>query len=416
MFACGMGLVRTLATAIALGVGLTAWLAWPVAAQPALAETSHVVTLVAPLQGCPDEGELERRVAALVRTPSTGVTARVTIAGEAPSLEARVEIVRDGSSALRTLHWRACDALASTVALVIAMVIDPTAAERAVEAEADRAQETPEEGEGESESQGEDEGEGEGESQDEDESQVEDQVEGESEEPEGDDDPIRAEEPPPPLPDEDAPPSSPPSPGPSFSFVGEALFVGSAGLLPQPTYGGLVLAGVRIEGVELSLGAEVLAESRAQTTSTRGGDFGLAQGRFRVAYAFDLAPVELVPTLAVDVGATWGRGYGVVHPGAGTTLSVDVGIGAEARVFFLRELGVVVFGELDVPTLRPSFVLTGISTTPVFRANDVATVFGLGLIARVPLRIVSSDSMMEPRHPGHCLFRRVRRRAECGVR
>ena len=46
--------------------------------------------------------------------------------------------------------------------------------------------------------------------------------------------------------------------------------------------------------------------------------------------------------------------------------------------------GVALFGELDFPTLRPSFVLTGISTTPVFRANDVATVFGLGLIARVP--------------------------------
>ncbi|MFO0684884.1 MAG: hypothetical protein U0234_22695 [Sandaracinus sp.] len=365
MFAWEMGLVRTLATAVALGIALASS---PVAAQGA--ETSHVVTLEAAPPDCPDEGELERRVGALVRAPSAGVTARVTIAGAEPSLEARVEIVRDGSSAIRTLHGRSCDALSSTVALVIAMVIDPTAAERAVQAQAEGTPEAVDPGETES--------------------QVETEAEVETEadvvtEPAI---PIRDEEPPPHLADQSPPSaassSSPPSPPPAISFVAEALFVGSAGLLPQPTFGGLVLAGVRIEGVELSLGATVLAESRAQTTSTRGGDFGLAQGRFRVAYAFELAPVELVPAVAIDVGATWGRGYGVVHPGAGTALSVDVAIGAEARVFFLRELGVVLFGELDFPTLRPSFVLTGISTTPVFRANDVATVFGLGLIARVP--------------------------------
>lgn len=365
MFAWEMGLVRTLATAVALGIALASS---PVAAQGA--ETSHVVTLEAAPPDCPDEGELERRVGALVRAPSAGVTARVTIAGAEPSLEARVEIVRDGSSAIRTLHGRSCDALSSTVALVIAMVIDPTAAERAVQAEA----------EGTPDAAGPDLGESESQVETETETETDAETETETETP------IRDEEPPAPAPSPPAPvPSpSPPPPSPAISFVAEALFVGSAGLLPQPTFGGLVLAGVRIEGVELSLGATVLAESRAQTTSTRGGDFGLAQGRFRVAYAFELAPVELVPAVAIDVGATWGRGYGVVHPGAGTALSVDVAIGAEARVFFLRELGVVLFGELDFPTLRPSFVLTGISTTPVFRANDVATVFGLGLIARVP--------------------------------
>ncbi len=378
-FGAGSAACRTLGAAIALGV---AALAWPGAAAAQLAApppSAPVVSVAETVPGCPGEEELEARIQALIETPSAGVRARVTIADTGSGFEAHVQIVRDTSSAVRILHGRTCDALAGSVALVIAMVIDPTAAERAVEAaEGGGVVEVESTGEGESTQQVETEAEGEDGDLGEDEDEEEDEDEGETDsgvdaEGEGSSEGERHDE-----------PTPAPAPPLAVSFVAEALFLGGVGLLPQPTVGGLVLAGVRIEGVELSLGAAFLAESRAQTTNTRGGDFGLALGRFRVAYAIDLAPVEIVPSVALDVGATWGRGYGVVHPGAGTALSVDVALGVEGRVFFLRELGVVLFAELDVPTLRPSFVLTGISTTPVFRANDVAALFGIGVIARIP--------------------------------
>ena len=313
-----------------------------------------IFTSVTVPEVCPDGAALERGVRARVTPPAAlDLQARVEIVASGQELVASVEIVRPSTTALRHLHAADCEALEEAITLVVAMAIDPVAAMRSVEAGT-------QESESESESESETESESESESTSTSESGHE-------------------------L--ADAPLVATPvaSPAPlRLAFVGEGWLVGSAGLLPSASYGGLALFGVRVEGVEIALGGDVLAESRAQLVgTTRGGDLGTASGRARVAYAVELDPFEIVPSVALDLGATWGRGFGVVRPGSGIALSLDLGIGASARWFFLPELGLTLFAELVVPLVRPEFVLTGVSTTPIFRASELATLFGLGLVVRI---------------------------------
>ena len=366
------------AIATAAGLALLTWVACRARADESapVDETSWVavVTAYEADASCPSRSELEARIRALVRQPTQTIQARVAIDALEGAFEARVEVLDGATSAVRTLHGHECSALASTVALVIAMVIDPSAAERAAaaerqgESEGESDVESDLESEGESDLESESDVEVEGESEGEGESESEGESEGESD--------VEVETPP-----ESASALAAGEPESlEVAFIAELFFVGSAGLLPSPSYGGTGLAGIRVERLEVARGATLLVESRATLTSTRGGDFALALGRLRVGYAFDLRPLEIAPSIALDVGATWGRGYGVVRPGAGTALSIDVALGLEARAFFLPELGVALFAELDVPLLRPDFVFTGIAPSPVFRASEVGTIFGLGLV------------------------------------
>lgn len=329
-----------------------------------------VVSVLAPAE-CPDRDALERGVRARVTPPpDLDLRARVEIVQRGAELAATLEIERASGTAMRRLHDPDCRALAEAITLVIAMAIDPDAALREPSTMPRALPEPLDEG------------------------QVDPSTApGPSPDPAPPDpappDPAPSAPalpdpaPPAPAPPDPAPPASAPAPS-HLSFLAEASFTGGAGLLPSISYGALALVGLRIEGFELALGGDVLAESRAQlASSTRGGDFGTAAGRLRLSYAFDLAPFELAPTLAIDVGATWGRGFGVTTPGAGTALSVSLALGGLARWFFLPELGLTLFAELVVPFLRPEFILTGVSSTAVFRANDVGTLFGLGLVLRI---------------------------------
>lgn len=328
-------------------------------------EAAIIESSEAPAQ-CPGRAELERRVRALAGPhPGIDLRARIQIVAVDGELVAHVEIVRPTSSALRQLHGVDCAALAEALALVIAISIDPSAAMRATLPAPPPTEPAPSE-----------------------------PSEPPPSEPVDPSTPAPPD-PPPAIEPAVAPPIEPTAPptreeeapraaGPRLAFVAAGWFIGGAGMLPSPSYGAMLLAGVRIEGVEIALGGDVLAESRTQISgTTRGGDFGQAAGRLRLGYAIDLSPFELVPTLAADVGATWGRGFGVARPGSGVTLAVDLAVGLEARLFFLEQLGVTLFVELTVPVLRPEFVLTGLGSTPVFRASEVGTLFGLGLVVRL---------------------------------
>ena len=94
--------------------------------------------------------------------------------------------------------------------------------------------------------------------------------------------------------------------------------------------------------------------------------------------------MEVVPSATLDVGATWGRGFGVSHPTTGTAVLAELGIGVEVRAFLVREVAVSGFAQLIVPFTRPRFVLAGDEGGRVFQPNHVGAVLGLGATLRAP--------------------------------
>jgi hypothetical protein len=141
---------------------------------------------------------------------------------------------------------------------------------------------------------------------------------------------------------------------------------GAVGALPGAAFG--PAAGVSL--VAGRLRAELAASWHparfAQGDAARGGgDFELLRGSVGGCWAVLLEPFEASPCLGLQMGRMTGEGRGVVTTGAASALWLAPSLGARAFVplagqaFGLRaEIGV------DVPLLRPNFVIEDLDSPP----------------------------------------------------
>lgn len=326
---------------------------------------------------CPSGQSVEREIVRLLG-------ARPEHPGEGLTVEARVTTAASGrllltlttrgpyGEARRELEAESCAALAETAALVIAMAIDPEAVAR-VQEEGPAALEAPADS-----SRGDD--------------------VGPVEEPSAPRQPpaptarmqralalaapttVLSPEPPPPP--REAPPADRGA-GPPVRFVLAAGGLVGVGVLPEPSAGAFVAVGARVDLVELTLGGSFLAPTRVVRETVpreRGAELGFASARARGCVLFVVAPVELGPCAAIDVGGMWGSGFGVDRPASGLTPWVAAALAAEGRAHFVDALGITLAVELGVPFLTPDFTLV---RETLHVASEVTFAASLGLLLRL---------------------------------
>lgn len=188
--------------------------------------------------------------------------------------------------------------------------------------------------------------------------------------------PARAQDADPPGPPPDAPCA------PSVRLLAEAHALGVVGLVPEPTVGFVAALGVELHGFEATLGAFGLAATTARlaTDSTQGIDVARAAARLRLGYAIDLAPVALVPSIALDVGGVWATPSW--RPAwTGTMAIIDLTAGMEARLYVHELVAISAFLHLAVPLVRPVYEISGVEGGEM-RSEPVGGMLGLGLVFR----------------------------------
>jgi hypothetical protein len=345
-----------------------AWLALVLlAAAPARAQAPVDLTWTAP-PGCPDTAsvlaEVERLLGASARREDR-VRVRGTMVRQGPRLWLTLETTTREGDASRTLEGGSCEALAQAGALVIAMAIDPEAValtQAGLEAPPDDPPDTER-------------------TPDEAPPPLEPDVASEDEP-----DPVPVIEP------ARTSDSSVSREAPSASAPGDVRFVLAAhalvgvGPLPSASPGASLALGVRVGPVELTASGAIFGEqgARLATAPTIGGTFGLAYARLRGCVPFFEELVSFGACLAIEGGATWGRGEGVPRVQSGTAPWIALAGGLEARLRIVDALALSVMADLQVPILRSPFELAidGMPTA-VHTPFEIGGVFGAGLVVEL---------------------------------
>jgi hypothetical protein len=180
-----------------------------------------------------------------------------------------------------------------------------------------------------------------------------------------------------------APPPTPAAPPPSASlrprFHLLAWALADAGTLPGVSFaaGGAVALSLGALRLELGAGAFPGRSTVLAQRPTAGGDVSLVAGTAGVCYGV-LAPgrFELSPCLVVAVGRLHATGFGVSNPGEGSALWSALEPGARLGWSPLARLALVLRAGASVPFARPSFVLAGVA---VHRPGPVAGRAGGGV-------------------------------------
>ena len=174
-------------------------------------------------------------------------------------------------------------------------------------------------------------------------------------------------------------------------LFGAALSV--AALSDEPATTGLS-AGAWIGGTARIGIVEVGAEARYQPEAFSplpqrpaiGAIVSLLAGRARVGLAISLGEVgplalELVPHLALELGAVSARGAGLLTPIGTSSFWIALAPGAELRAFVFEHLGLFVRAAVEIALRRSPFVIAGYST-PAFLASPVGLTSLVGILLR----------------------------------
>ncbi|APR75317.1 Hypothetical protein A7982_00663 [Minicystis rosea] len=167
-------------------------------------------------------------------------------------------------------------------------------------------------------------------------------------------------------------------PAPRFHLLAWAL--ADVGSLPGVSFAAGGTAALSLGAFRFELGAGVWP-SRAATSpqrATAGGDISLVAGAAGACYSL-LAPgaFELAPCLAFELGRIHAAGYGVTMPGEGSALWSALKPGARFAWSPVSRVALVLRLDAAVPFARPSFVLSNLG--PVHRSGPLAGRAGCGV-------------------------------------
>ena len=175
-------------------------------------------------------------------------------------------------------------------------------------------------------------------------------------------------------------------PGGRFLF-GTALSV-ELGAMPGLSAGAWIGGTARIGIVEV--GAEARYQPEAFSPLPQrpaiGAVVSLLAGRARVGLAISLGEIgplalELVPHVALELGAVSARGAGLLTPIGTSSFWIALAPGAELRAFVFEHLGLFVRAEVEIALRRSPFVIAGYST-PAFLASPVGLTSLVGILLR----------------------------------
>lgn len=263
------------------------------AVRAAAADQRVTIEWSAPAE-CPTASEVEERVAA--RIPSDlAARARGRVEKAGARYRAALSI---GPRGERTLEADTCDALASSVAVVIAMSV--IAAEEHAPATAPEAPE-----------------------------------------------PARPAPPPPPEP-------------PRFAVGAEAA--AATGTLPEAAFGGGIAASFApIHELRVEIVARVWLESEGRVDSARGASFRLLSGTARACWVLTRG-TELGPCLGAEIALAAASGFGVVRTEDVRATTWGPEVLAALRVPIAGPLALRAGAGAVFPLTRPSFVITAAGT------------------------------------------------------
>jgi hypothetical protein len=311
------------------------------AASPAQASGGARVNLrwSAP-EGCPDAAHVTGEVDRLLGEESPRPAAQLDVAAtvtrdDGGELTVRLETQGDGGARVREIKGTSCAAVADAAALLVALIIDPVAASRAVPAPSPPVVPPP---------------------------------------------PVPSPPPPAPPPPALPPPvpvpPSPPGPAstlrPSLRLLGWTL--ADAGSLPgiSAAFGGkavMVIAPLRFE-----LGGGVWFDRRTTVPQqpSAGGNVGLAAGSADACWSFlRPGPLELGPCLGFELGRLHADGFGGTTQGGGSVLWSALQGGALFAWAPVRWIAGVLRLDAAVPFARPTFVIDVPAPVYVYRSSPV---------------------------------------------
>jgi hypothetical protein len=293
--------------------------------------------------GCPSATEVQAEVARLLgdRTGRTGRDLAVTAeVAEARPGEWSVRLAEGAHE--RVVRGASCPAVAAAAAVILALMIDPTAEVEPAPALPPASWPVA---------------------------------------------PASAPAPPPHPPAAPSPPVILPAPAPPATAWPRSWSAGAwasvdAGSLPGAAAGFGVGGALGLGRQQLTAAFEAWpsdAGSTAEKTAA-GGRFDLLVGVLGTCRTLLTGRLELAPCVAVELGRLHARGYGVAAPGEGSSVWVAGRGGVRAGWRLTTRLNVVLRADAVVPFERPSFVLVNVG--PVHRPAAVAGRAGLGLEAR----------------------------------
>jgi hypothetical protein len=281
---------RRLQGGVLLALALSAW-SRHAASQVAADASPLTLDWLAPA-GCPSREHVVERVNVILgrsTKPRGALTVRA-IAAQSPSGKWRVRLAvdREGSSGSREFEAESCEAAADATALIVSLMIDPTAVAGA--ADADNAS-----------------------------------------------DPEKTIAPPPPAkpppPDDSSPPepavpSAPPARPPLFAV--RASLAGDVGTFSPASIGGELLLGVALRRLRFELAGSYWVTSKATVpgSSAEGAWLELATLGARAAYVFPARDLALAPLVGVEGDQMSATGFGGTSHQTQTASWVAVALGA----------------------------------------------------------------------------------------
>jgi hypothetical protein len=289
--------------------------------------------------GCPGPervlGEVDRLLGDAGARPKESLRVVADVSKDANG-NLRVHLEAEGESGPRVRELRAasCEALADAAALILALMIDPSAALAA---------------------------------------------------------PTSAASTPPPAPAPPTPPPSPPPPPPvppanprttpKVSLGVWGVFEG--GSLPGAGFGvaGTVAVTLAALRIEVGVGGLPLRDALVSAPKGAGGHVSLVTGDALLCY--DVLPrsaFELSPCAGYEGGWLHAAGFGVKSPGSGSDFWSAVRAGGLFTWSPVPRFALSLRGEAVVPFVRPTFVLENVG--PVYRPGPVSGRLALGAEAR----------------------------------
>jgi hypothetical protein len=179
-----------------------------------------------------------------------------------------------------------------------------------------------------------------------------------------------------------------PPPAPRLRFsVGESVSI-AGGVSPGPLVGGLVFAAIEREGGAFSQTIRLsLSRSLSSPIDVSAGaahlDWTIGVLDVR-PWSFVLDGVVFAPTVELEAGALHGDGSGVALPQHPTRPWVSLGLGAGATWRFYGPLFLDLVASFQVPFYRDNFYFDPNPSRTVSRAAPVGSRGALGLGARFP--------------------------------
>jgi hypothetical protein len=306
--------VRALAVAAVLAV-----------CPPVDAQTGLALAWTAP-EGCPSQAEVEAEVDRLLGGPASSRSQRRFRVRASVTREAAWQVVLDTSSdesnGHRTLEAASCEGLANATALIVALMIDPSAATAPREPPKPESRARPA---------------------------------------------TDVAAPPPPTPA----PATVQRPGRASTLLIGAVASGNAGVLPSPDLEVAGAAGIVGQHWRLELrGAYGPRQVKSDTLATTPGAHGEFQAMFLGTLTGCLttspARTELGACLSVEGGVIHGRGVGASTTEERSQPWFGVGAGAFYALRAGRHLAFPVHVDAVVPIWRPTYVFTH-EPSPIFR-------------------------------------------------